>query len=252
MSRPGRPSFFWEALAVLIVKPLLLLFTKRDWRGMRHLPRTGGVIIAANHLSYADPLVFAHYVYNCGRWPIYLAKSPLFEIPVLGRLLHRFRQIPVHRGSSDAARSLKHAEEALREGGCVIVYPEGTCTRDPDLWPMAGKTGVARLALTTGAPVIPVALWGTQRLLPYPSGRPRLFPRATMQVLAGPPVDLSRYQGLPLRGTVLREATADIMAAITAQLAELRGEKPPEAPYEPSAPRREGTPDTSGQAPAHG
>src|SRR5690606_31335223 len=127
----------------------------------------------------------------------------------------------------------KHAEEALREGACVVVYPEGTVTRDPDLWPMVGKTGVARLALATGVPVIPVAHWGAQELLPYgKETRPRLLPRKTFRVLVGPPVDLSKYQGQPIRGTVLREATADIMAAITRQLEELRGEKAPDTPYD--------------------
>ncbi len=243
MSRPGRPPFLWEALVVMLVKPLLLLFTKRDWRGREHLPRTGGVIIAPNHLSNIDPVLFAHYAYNNGRWPVYMAKGSLFGFPVLGTVLRKLRQIPVARGRADAALSLKAAEQALAEGACVIVYPEGTVTRDPDLWPMVAKTGVARLALATGAPVIPVAHWGAQVMLPYGREKhPRLFPRTTFRVLAGPPVDLSRYAGKPLRGTVLREATADIMAAVTGLLAELRGEQPPEVPYDPAA---VAVPDTS-------
>ena len=225
MSRPGRPPIPWEALVVAIVKPLLYLFTKRDWRGRANLPRTGGVIIAANHLSWTDPLLF-------GRWPVYLAKSGVFDIPVIGTIVRKCRQIPVYRGSTDAARSLKDAELALKEGSCVIFYPEGTITRDPDYWPMVPKTGVARLALATGVPVIPVAHWGAQEILPYGSKRPKLFPRKTFRVIAGPPVDLSKYQGQPMRGQVLKEASADIMAAITAQLAELRGEELPRAPYE--------------------
>ncbi|GII76506.1 1-acyl-sn-glycerol-3-phosphate acyltransferase [Sphaerisporangium rufum] len=232
MSRPGRPPIHWEALVVMIVKTVLYLFTKRDWRGAEHLPRQGGVIIAANHLSWTDPLMLAHYVYDGGRWPVYLAKSGVFDIPVIGSIIRKCKQIPVYRGSTDAARSLRHAEDALREGASVIFYPEGTITRDPDHWPMAGKTGVARLALATGVPVIPVAHWGAQELLPYGGRRPRLFPRKTFHALAGPPVDLSRYQGQPMRGKVLQEATADIMAAITAQLAELRGEKAPDDPFQ--------------------
>ncbi|WP_248958174.1 lysophospholipid acyltransferase family protein [Sphaerisporangium perillae] len=232
MSRPGRPPIFWEALVTVIVKTVLLLFTKRDWRGRANVPRTGGVIIAANHLSWSDPLLFAHFAYNNGRWPVYLAKSGVFDIPVIGTIVRKCRQIPVYRGSTDAARSLKEAEQALREGSCVIFYPEGTITRDPEFWPMAAKTGVARLALATGVPVIPVAHWGAQELLPYGQKKPRLFPRKTFRVLAGPPVDLSKYEGLPMRGQVLKDATADIMAAITAQLAELRGEKAPDAPFD--------------------
>ncbi|MFC4533629.1 lysophospholipid acyltransferase family protein [Sphaerisporangium dianthi] len=211
---------------------MLLLFTKRDWRGRANVPRTGGMIIAANHLSWSDPLLFAHFAYNSGRWPVYLAKSGVFDIPVVGTIVRKCRQIPVFRGSTDAARSLKEAEQALVEGSCVIFYPEGTITRDPDFWPMAAKTGVARLALATGVPVIPVAHWGAQELLPYGQKKPRLFPRKTFRVIAGPPVDLSKYAGQPMRSQVLKDATADIMTAITAQLAELRGEKAPDTPFD--------------------
>ncbi|MDH2427606.1 lysophospholipid acyltransferase family protein [Sphaerisporangium sp. TRM90804] len=218
-------------MVVAIVKPLLLLFTRRDWRDRDNLPRAGGVIIAANHLSWSDPLLLSHYAYVNGRWPVFLAKSGLFEIPVIGWIIRKCRQIPVLRGSTDAARSLRHAEDALREGACVIFYPEGTITRDPGHWPMMGKTGVARLALVTGVPVIPVAHWGAQELLPYGQKAPRPFPRKTIRVVAGPPVDLSKYEGLPMRGKVLKDATADIMAAITAQLGELRGEKAPDVPF---------------------
>ncbi|WP_433415670.1 lysophospholipid acyltransferase family protein [Microtetraspora malaysiensis] len=233
MKRRSRPSWFWEFLAVLIVKPLSLLLTKHVWRGGEFVPRSGGVIIAANHMSWSDPLLLSHYLYNNGRWPVILAKSGLFKIPVLGRVITRWLTIPVHRGSTEATQSLKTAEQRLRDGGCVIFYPEGTITRDPDMWPMVGKTGVARLALVTGAPVIPVAHWGAHELLPYGEKKPRLFPRKTFRVLSGPPVNLSKYQGQPMRGTVLREATADIMSAITTQLAEIRKEEAPEIPYDP-------------------
>jgi hypothetical protein len=114
----------------------------------------------------------------------------------------------------------------------VIFYPEATVTRDPDLWPMVAKTGVARLALATGAPVIPVAQWGAQRILPYGSHRPHLFPRTTVQVLAGPPVDLSAFDGQPLSPKVLRDATDLIMKDITGQLARIRGETAPAKLYD--------------------
>ncbi|SDQ37701.1 lysophospholipid acyltransferase family protein [Thermostaphylospora chromogena] len=240
MSRPERPPRFWEALAVVLLKPLMLLLIKRDWRGREHIPRTGSVIIAANHLSWTDPVLLSHYLYDSGRWPVFLAKSGIFRVPVLGKIVHWLRAIPVHRGSAEAQQSLTAARQALQNGACVLFYPEGTCTRDPDLWPMTSKTGVARLALTTGVPVIPVAHWGAQELLPYGSKKPRPFPRKTFRVLAGPPVDLSKYEGRPLTAALLREATSDIMAAVTRQLAELRGEKPPDVPYDPRrAGRRE-------------
>lgn len=236
--RPGRPTRFWEAVAVVLVKPLSILLVKRDWRRGELIPRKGGLIIAANHLSWSDPLLLAHYLYNNGRWPVILTKSGVFKVPLVGRFLAAMLAIPVYRESTEATQSLKEAERRLKDGGCIIFYPEGTITRDPDLWPMTGKTGAARLALLTGVPVVPIAHWGAQELLPYGEKKPRLFPRKTFRVLAGPPVDLSKYEGLPMRGTVLREATAEIMAAITAQLAEIRDEKAPEIPYDPRSAER--------------
>ncbi|MEU4574500.1 lysophospholipid acyltransferase family protein [Nonomuraea sp. ATR24] len=234
MSRVTRPSRFWETLAVVIVKPLSWLLVKKDWRRGDRLPRTGGVIIVANHLSWADPVLLSHFLYNNGRWPIILAKAALFKVPLLGHAVRSLRAIPVYRGSADAARSLRESEQRLKDGGAILFYPEGTCTRDPRLWPMVGKTGAARLALESGVQVIPIAHWGAHELLPYGQKRPRIFPRKTFRVLVGPPVDLSRYAGRPPHADVLREATADIMAALTAQLAELRGEKAPETPYDPA------------------
>ncbi|GAB1822062.1 lysophospholipid acyltransferase family protein [Herbidospora sp. RD11066] len=220
--RPGRPSRFWESVAVVIVKPLSGLLVRHDWRRADRVPRTGGVIIVTNHLSLTDPVLLGHYLWAAGRWPVVLAKSGLFGVPVLGKVLVALRAIPVYRGRSDASNSLTDAEERLAEGGCILFYPEGTVTRDPDFWPMAGKTGAARLALATGAPVIPVAHWGAQELLPYGQKKPRLFPRKTFTVIAGEPVDLSGFADRPA------EATAEIMRAVTALLAELRGVKTPD------------------------
>lgn len=234
MSRPARPSRFWEYFAVVVVKPLSWLLVKKDWRHGERIPREGGVIIAVNHLSWTDPVLISHFLYINGRWPVILAKAGLFKVPFLGRAVRGLLAIPVFRGSSEAVKSLNESEQRLRDGGAILFYPEGTCTRDPDLWPMVGKTGAARLALQSGAQVIPVAHWGAQELLPYGEKKPRLFPRKTFHVSVGPPVDLSKYAGRPPHADVLREATADIMAAITEQLAELRGQKAPESPYDPS------------------
>jgi 1-acyl-sn-glycerol-3-phosphate acyltransferase len=121
----------------------------------------------------------------------------------------------------------------------VQFYPEGTITRDPQLWPMTGKSGAARVALMSGAPVIPVAHWGAHEIVP-PYGRGvgggkakvSLFPRKKVIVKAGPPVDLSRFRGQELTSQVLREATEEIMAAITAVLEEIRGEQAPAERYD--------------------
>jgi 1-acyl-sn-glycerol-3-phosphate acyltransferase len=222
----------WRAIVVGILRPLLFTLLKRDWKGQDNIPRKGGVIIAVNHLSWSDPLALAHFIYKAGRFPVYLAKAGVFKAPVIGRIIRRTGQIPVYRERSDAALALRDAEKGLRGGECVIFYPEGTCTRDPDLWPMAGKTGAARMALTTGVPVIPVAHWGAHILWPYGTKKFRPFPRKTMHVIAGPPVDLSKYEGRPLDAATLNAATADIMRAIADLLGELRGEPAPEKLYD--------------------
>lgn len=225
---------FWFRLAVLIVKPVATVFTRREWRGAEHLPTSGGVIIAVNHISYADPLVVAHFVYDAGRLPRFLAKVELFRLPLVGSLVRGAGQIPVHRYTGNAATALRDAAQALRRGQCVVVYPEGTVTKDPAYWPMRARTGVARLALDTGVPVVPVAQWGAQRILGR-DFRPHLLPRRTVRLLAGPPVDLATYADREPTARALREATDLIMDRVRAQLGELRGETPPDAVFDPRA-----------------
>lgn len=218
---------FWPRLAVVLVKPVLTVWTRRTWRGMEQLRRDGGIIIVPNHISHADPLVAAHYIYDSGRWPRFLGKASVFRVPVIGAILHRCRQIPVERGTVDAVKSLDKLIDALNEGGAVVIYPEGTITREPDLWPMKGKTGAARLALATGAPVIPVAMVGPERMFDPKTSRLRLRPRTPVTVVAGPPVDLSRWAGTTPSRTVLEEMTDTIMLRIRDLLAEIRGGTPP-------------------------
>lgn len=224
----------WVGLAVAILKPLLLALTRRDWQGTEHLPGDGGVVVCANHISYADPLTLAHLVWDSGRPPRFLAKSSLFDLPLAGRLLRGARQIPVYRDSEDAGAALSDAVAAVRAGECVCVYPEATLTRDPGLWPMLGKTGAARIALATGAPVVPVAQWGAHRLLPTSFRRPRLSVRRTVHVRVGAPLDLSDLACREVDAELLREATDRIMAAITELLGQLRpDEVPPVKRHDP-------------------
>jgi 1-acyl-sn-glycerol-3-phosphate acyltransferase len=229
--RHGRIGF-WYRLAVSVVKPPLLLFTRRDWRGRGNLPTQGGVIIAANHVAHLDPLTLAQFLYDSGRLPRYLAKAELFRVPFVGRLVNGCGQIPVHRGTADANAALRDAVAALQRGECLVIYPEGTITRDPEGWPMKARTGVARLALLTGAPVIPVGQWGAQFILPAYTKRPHLLPRKVVRVAAGPPVDLSLWMGAEPSGAVLREITDRIMAEVRQLVGELRGETPPSAVFE--------------------
>src|ERR1700733_7151378 len=212
MSKSYSPA--WRLFTVIVFRPVLHLLVRNKWSGQENIPKTGPVIIAPNHMSYLDWGTDAVFFHAAGRYPTFMIKASAFKVKFIGKMLYGCGQIPVNRGAADAALALKQAEQALHDGAAVIVYPEGTATRDPDLWPMVGKTGAARLALATGAPVIPVAHWGTQHVLPYGSKKPHLFPRKTVRMVAGPPVDLSKYQGERLGASTLRAATADIMADI--------------------------------------
>jgi len=233
MSRSYSPT--WRLISVIVLRPLIHLLVRNKLAGRENIPRTGGVILAPNHLSYADWGTDAQFCYEAGgRYPVFLIKASAFEIKGIGAFLHKAGQLPVHRGRADAALVLKEAEEALADGAAVIIYPEATATRDPDLWPMVAKTGVARLALATGAPVIPVAHWGTQAILPYGSKKVRLFPRKTVRTVAGPPVDLSQWAGQRMSASTLRAATGVIMGEVTALVAQLRGEEPPAVPFDPN------------------
>jgi 1-acyl-sn-glycerol-3-phosphate acyltransferase len=211
----------------MLVKPPLTVLTRRTWSGMEHIPATGGAIFVANHMSHADPLVVAHFVYDAGRWPQFLAKSSLFRIPLLGPFLSAVRQIPVHRGTTDAIKALDSALAAVKDGESVIIYPEGTTTREPDLWPMRGKTGVARLWLATGVPVIPVVMWGPERIFDPRNGRINLRPRTPVTVVAGPPIDLSQWEGATPGATTLTEITDTIMLHLRDMLAGIRPGTPP-------------------------
>ncbi|MEU6329286.1 1-acyl-sn-glycerol-3-phosphate acyltransferases [Streptomyces sp. 2224.1] len=225
---------FWYRLAAVICKPPLLVLFKRDWQGMEHIPADGGFITAVNHNSYLDPLSYAHYQYNTGRVPRFLAKAGLFKSGFVGLMMRGTGQIPVYRETTDAATAFRAAVSAIEKGECVAFYPEGTLTRDPELWPMQGKTGAARVALLTKAPVIPVAQWGANDAMPpYAKEKKlRLLPRKTLRVQAGPPVDLSAFYDQEPTAEVLRAATEVIMAAITEQLAVVRGEPAPAEPYD--------------------
>jgi 1-acyl-sn-glycerol-3-phosphate acyltransferase len=222
---PGRGTIFG---VVTLLNAVLRPLTRRDWRGQEKVPQTGGVIFVVNHISNADPLALGQFLAFSGRWPRFLAKASLFGVPLLGRVLRACGQIPVQRQSARSADALLAAVEAVHQGRAVVIYPEGTITRDPDLWPMAGKTGAARIALRTGCPVVPIGQWGAQELMYGPQIHfPRLLPRKTLRMLVGDPVDLDDLRDQPVTAAALDTATDRIMDAITALVAELRQEQPP-------------------------
>jgi 1-acyl-sn-glycerol-3-phosphate acyltransferase len=236
------PWALWLCVAVLY--PLTTLVFGPRYRHAERIPATGGVLVVANHVSVLDPLACARLVWDNGRSPHFLAKASIFT-GFVGFVLRGAGQIPVSRGSSAARSSLSEAEQALDDGQVVVIYPEGSVTRDPDWWPMQSQTGMARLALTTDAVVLPVAQWGPQRLHDYHTKRlhPRLRTRA--DYLVGEPVDLSALRaevraGRPLTAELLREVTELVMGRVRTQLGELRGEQPPVEFYE--RPRRRPAP----------
>ncbi len=239
----GSYSTAWRSFSKIILRPGIRLMMKLDSGGQQHIPAQGATILAVNHLSYMDIFAVSLFADSARRYPVFLAKSSLFDIPILGTVLAKLGQLPVFRGQADAALVLREAEMVARSGACVIFYPEATVTRDPDKWPMVSKTGVARLALETGAPVIPVAHWGAQEILPYGRIFPRLLPRKTVRIIAGPPVDLSAFAGQQPASQVLRAMTQKIMTDVTVLVGQLRGETPPAEPFHPvvagRAPRSE-------------
>ena len=236
----GSYSPAWRTLSKILLRPGIRLMMRLDWRGQQHIPADGPVILASNHLSYMDIFAVALFADSARRYPVFLAKSTLFTIPVLGPVIGRLGQLPVYRGQADAALVLKQAAQlAAKNNACVIFYPESTVTRDPDKWPMVAKTGVARLALEADIPVVPIAHWGAQVILPYGKFVPKLLPRKTVRVVAGPPVDLSEFSGQPLTNAVLRAATDKIMTDVAGLLGGLRGQTPPAEFYHPAIARRQ-------------
>lgn len=232
---PGESAKTKRVFAFLagVVRPVMNGLAGRSWKGFETLPQ-GGYILCPNHLTEIDPLVVGHAIYSNGRLPRWLAKESLFKPPVIGWLLRETGQIPVSRRSSSASDSLKAAQKVLDAGGVIVIYPEGTLTRDPNLWPMVGRSGAARLALQTGAPVVPMAHWGDQELLPRYSKKMYLFPRKHVTVSVGQPVDLDDLRNGPRTRSVLQQATERIMDSITALQAELRQEEPPAKRWDPA------------------
>lgn len=228
--RPRLNAWLWIVRVTLY--PLVDRLFKLEFKGAERIPAQGGAIVALNHVSYADFGTSVNFFYgNAARLPRFMIKSGVFKTFFVGRLLRSCGQIPVDRGAATAAESLKAAVQAAESGEMIVIYPEGTVTRDPDWWPMVAKTGVARLALAADVPVIPVAVWGPQFAVDKYNKKYDLFPRKTVTYQAGPPVDLSAYRGKPVTSELLREVTDTIMRAIREQLAEIRGETPPEAFY---------------------
>ena len=220
-------------IGTTVVIPILNLVGKKIWRGAGSIPKTGSIIVASNHVSYLDVLFLTHFLYRSGRAPRYIGKEGVFKVPIIGKIVLAAGQIPVVREGKDAAKALEHAVKVLKAGHLLGVYPEGTLTRDPNSWPMVAKTGLARLAIMTQTPVIPIAQWGSQIVMPTYEKKIKFFPRTPIKILVGEPLDLSPWYGRENDPDALVEATAFVMRAITDLLEELRGEKRPLEIFDP-------------------
>lgn len=229
----SRPSWFWPLAAIVV--PATGWFAKIEISGEEHLPAEGPYVLAPNHYSEFDPLILAVATWRLGRAPRFMAKESLFRVPVLGAALRATGMVPVARAASAAAarQTIDQAVALVEHGRGVIVYPEGSLTRDPDMWPMRGKTGAVRLALAGDIPVIPAATWGVQQIMPR-YGKLRVFPpRRRVQVLLGPAVDLSAWRGQSTPGA-LTAATDAVMADVSTLLGRLRDETPPAERWNPA------------------
>ena len=178
-------------------------------QGREHVPREGGVILAANHTSYLDPPLVGSAV----RRPIhFMAKAELFGVPALGWFIARAHAFPVHRGAADR-RALRTAVQLLRQGEVLLIFPEGT--RSPDGRLMPAELGVGIIALRSGAPVVPVAHTGADRVLPR--GTPLLRP-AKIRVRIGPPLRFDHLAGRAGDRDALQQVAHRVTQAIAALL----------------------------------
>ncbi|GIF13495.1 lysophospholipid acyltransferase family protein [Actinoplanes teichomyceticus] len=229
-STTWRPPLLWRLLLALspwVVLPICRL------RVIGQVPaelRTGPIILAANHVSPVDPLIMVAACHRAGLAPRIMITGGLFDAPIVGAALRACGHIRVDRGTARVADALPAAAQALKDGAAVLLYPEGRIGLDPWMWPERGKTGVARMAAMSGAPVLPVAQWGAHAVLPYEApkniGRAllrALLRRPVVKVGFGVPVDLTAVTGTP--GAQAMRATRLIMDGIDAALAPLRADE---------------------------
>ena len=222
----------FRVFAFLLI-PFMLLVGRYRFHGTENIPATGSVVVAPNHYSDIDPVVIGYAMYKLKRMPRFLAKASLFRIPIVGWMFTKAEQVPVERAGGSAADPLAAARRIADAGHAVVIYPEGTLTRDPDLWPMRGKLGAVRTALDADIPLIPAVSWGAQKILPR-YGRISLFPRKDVDVVFGPPLDLSAYHGKSTDPKALVAATRELMDTLAAMVGELRGETPPAMRWDPA------------------
>ena len=229
-----RESSFAFVLVAMVLAPILRLMFNIKTSGKENLPQ-GGYILVGNHLSYLDPFSFAYSVYlQMKRVPHYLAKESIFRIPIIGKILPKVGQIPVYRGGKSNEEPLRAAKEFLKAGQVVVIFPEGTLTRDPDQWPMRGKAGAIRLAVELGLPIVPCGQWGVEKVLGNYSKKFRPNPFHVVRVKIGKPMFFRELDGKTPTAQELADATDKVMREISAIVGELRGETPPAQLWDPT------------------
>jgi 1-acyl-sn-glycerol-3-phosphate acyltransferase len=213
----------WYSLAKNVLRPPLWLWFEWTFEGLEHIPSEGPILVACNHISYLDPLAHGYFLVTARRRPRFLAKIELFRHPVTGPVLRGAHQIPVRRGSG-ARDPVALAIRALDEGEVVVVYPESTITRNPDFSPMRGKGGIARLALASRVPVVPLGVWGTAPV--WQRGSRDLRYGRPIWVKAGAPLDFSEHEAHKDDPAVLRRVTDQVMAELSLLVEDLRARYP--------------------------
>ena len=226
--------FVLALVAAVLIPIVRLLFVVKP-KGIEKLPKHGSYILVANHVTNVDALAMAYLVYvQLKRAPHFLAKEGLFRVPVIGAILRAAGQIPVYRSGHRNDTPLKAAHAYLEAGHTIAIFPEGTLTRSPELWPMRGKSGAIRLALETGVPVYPVGQWGSEQILPQYGSKFRPGFWKPVNMIIGDEIDLSNYRKRQLNPDELNQATKVVMHSITQLVEELRGEKAPLELWDPA------------------
>lgn len=214
----------WMGFAKGVLIPPIWAWFDWHFEGFEHVPSEGPALVACNHISYFDPLAHGYFLVKAGRRPRFLTKIELFRNPISGPVLRGARQIPVRRGSGEHA-PVEFGAAALRAGELVVIYAESTVTTNEDFSPMKGKTGIARLTLATGVPVIPLAVWGSAPVWQRGGRRNLKFGRP-IWVKAGPPLDFSEYEYERDQPEVLRKVTDEVMAQLSVLVDDLRARYP--------------------------
>jgi 1-acyl-sn-glycerol-3-phosphate acyltransferase len=226
LRKPGhgeKLGLAWAIVMGVLYVPFSVLIKIR-YLNLSRLPQQGPVIVVTNHVSHVDPFLVAKMVIDGARRPRFLAKDALFTVPLVGRAMTAMGHIPVKRGSLDAREALAPAVAALRKGGLIVLHPEGTVTRDPDGWPMKGKTGAARLTtLVPDVTVIPIAQWGVQEQIDLYKKKIKLIPRPRHVLSVGEPIDLSAFHDVEPDARTLLAITDVIMLRLREDVAALRG-----------------------------